>query len=426
MTAIRALRRGEGRTRHVRRPTFPIAGIMKPYGLYPLMCHPVAPGDTLTHLEGQFRVLSKGIKHPLVGAWLEMWAVYVRLTDLQRPTAPDQPPPILAQFIKEGVSTAGVTFAAASPRYFGIGAQVKWLQLVTERVAKAFFVHSEEPLRTIDGVPQIKMLGANWYQNAVFTPANVAPVATDVEALDEQISQTQLGRLGDMIELTYDRWVEEWGVEPKERTEGVPEILRYFREWTLPTNTVEATTGVPTSCWTWSGKLSMEKAKRFDEPGFVVLVGAVRPKMYASKQISSMLGQLWGRGWWEPPMKVLDPVDQLDIVSAANVMSGMDSSSVRVDRADVWTHGEQFVNCGTAEHPYTLPVATGPSWVAASTPEDLRGEYCSLADVDALFSGAPANQKFCFYEGIVRLSVKGVVTDETPDPAVRINRQVRG
>ena len=102
------------------------------------------------------------------------------------------------------------------------------------------------------------MLGANWYQNAVFTPANVAPVATDVEALDEQISQTQLGRLGDMIELTYDRWVEEWGVEPKERTEGVPEILRYFREWTLPTNTVEPTTGVPTSCWTWSGKLDGE------------------------------------------------------------------------------------------------------------------------------------------------------------------------
>ena len=107
-------------------------------------------------------------------------------------------------------------------------------------------------------------------------------------------------------------------------------------------------------------------------------------------------------------------------------MSGMDASSVRVDRKDVWTHGEQFVNCGTAEHPYTLPVATGPTWVAASTPEDLRGEYCSLADVDALFSGAAANQKFCFYEGIVRLSVKGVVTDETPDPAVRINRQVRG
>ena len=85
-------------------------------------------------------------------------------------------------------------------------------------------------------------------------------------------------------------------------------------------------------------------------------------KMYASKQISSMLGQLWGRGWWEPPIKVLDPVDQLDIVSGANVMSGMDASSVRVDRKDVWTHGEQFVNCGTAEHPYTLPVATGPTW----------------------------------------------------------------
>ena len=49
-----------------------------------------------------------------------------------------------------------------------------------------------------------------------------------------------------------------------------------------------------------------------------------------------------------------------------------------------------------------------------------------LSPTLTLFSGAAANQKFCFYEGIVRLSVKGVVTDETPDPAVRINRQVRG
>ena len=268
------------------------------------------------------------------------------------------------------------------------------------------------------------MLGANWYQNAVFTPANVAPVATDVEALDEQISQTQLGRLGDMIELTYDRWVE----EASSRKSGPRVSLKFCgisgsgrfpptrssRPLVFPP---PAGRGAASSPWRRPSG-SMNRASSF----WSVLCAprCMRPK------ISSMLGQLWGRGWWEPPIKVLDPVDQLDIVSGANVMSGMDASSVRVDRKDVWTHGEQFVNCGTAEHPYTLPVATGPTWVAASTPEDLRGEYCSLADVDALFSGAAANQKFCFYEGIVRLSVKGVVTDETPDPAVRINRQVRG
>ena len=139
-----------------------------------------------------------------------------------------------------------------------------------------------------------------------------------------------------------------------------------------------------------------------------------------------MLGQLWGRAWWEPPIKVLDPVDQLDMLAATGVMAGQDASSVRVDRSDVWMHGEQFVNCTTAEHPYPLPVAAVPAWIAASSPEDLRGEYCAPADVDALFTGATAPTRVCFYEGIIRLSVKGVVTDETPDPAVRINRQVRG
>ena len=231
----------------------------------------------------------------------------------------------------------------------------------------------------------------------MFTPANVAPVATDVEALDEQISQTQLGRLGDMIELTYDRWVEEWGVEPKERTEGVPEILRYFREWTLPPTRSSrplvfpppAGRGAASSPWRRPSG-SMNPASSF----WSVLCAPRCMRPSKSRRCLASFGVAAGG---KPPIKVLDPVDQLDIVSGANVMSGMDASSVRVDRKDVWTHGEQFVNCGTAEHPYTLPVATGPTWVAASTPEDLRGEYCSLADVDALFSGAAANQKFCFY-----------------------------
>ena len=49
---------GETRTRVSRSPNFPLAGTMKPYGLYPAMITPVLPGETLTEFEIKRRVLS--------------------------------------------------------------------------------------------------------------------------------------------------------------------------------------------------------------------------------------------------------------------------------------------------------------------------------------------------------------------------------
>ena len=76
--AIQVITGNEKRTRHNRRPNFPIAGTCKPYGLYPLWVHPVLPGETLQSMTTKIRALSMPIKHPLGGAWMETWLVYVK------------------------------------------------------------------------------------------------------------------------------------------------------------------------------------------------------------------------------------------------------------------------------------------------------------------------------------------------------------
>ena len=80
--SMRVVTPGETRTRVQRQPNFPIAGSLKPYGLYPAMATPVLPGETLLDFEMKRRMLSMPVRHPLVGAWLETWLVYVKLTDI--------------------------------------------------------------------------------------------------------------------------------------------------------------------------------------------------------------------------------------------------------------------------------------------------------------------------------------------------------
>ena len=83
--AMQIVTPGETRTRVQRQPNFPMAGTMKPYGLYPMMITPVLPGETLLEFEMKRRTLSMPVRHPLVGAWLETWLVYVKLTDKRMP-----------------------------------------------------------------------------------------------------------------------------------------------------------------------------------------------------------------------------------------------------------------------------------------------------------------------------------------------------
>lgn len=403
-TGIQVVRPGETRKRVSRTPNFPLAGILKPFGLYPLMIHPVLPGETLEHWSCKLRMLSKPVKHPLAGAWLETWLMYVKFTDLDRELG--------EMFISDSYSTAGHTIAAANARYFATAGQIDWVGKCVRRCHAAYFAHENETPRTIDGVPQVKINAASWYQNCIFEEATVA-VGGDVATVEGQLSAFEMMRQMAMTELTYEKYLQQYGVQSVRTGLGEPEILRYARAWTMPSNTVDPATGVPSSAWVWSEAITAEKPKRFEEPGFIVQLACVRPKLFMSTIKSSLVGTMWGFSDWFPAYNLEDPAAGAKVVDAAqSVITGADADVV-YDHRDLLAHGEQFVNCASADHPYALPVSTGLEHKTTSLPEDLRGEYCKSADIDGLFTGAGAKDKLCYYEGIGSMRIQGHVRDYT-------------
>jgi len=408
--SIKILQPGERRTRKRRTPNFPMAGVMKPFGLYPLMCHPVLPGETLNSFNMKYRCLSKPISHPLAGAWMETWLVYVKLTDLDRDLG--------NMFIDDTYSTTGYT-STGSSRYFTASGQIDWVKLCTERVHDAYFMDDSEIARTIDGVRQTKLSAMSWYQNCMFKPADDAPTGTDIGGDYAERDAFMMMQQMNMSELTYEKYLEQYGVSTIRRAEGDPEILRYARSWTLPVNTVEPTTGAPSSAWVWSDDVKADKDKRFSEPGFLLALGAVRPKMYQKHLATSMVGELWGFSDFFPAYTLEDPTAGIKTLSSSSAVFHADhrtdvgDKDLLIDSRDLLSHGEQFVNefGGT---PFPIPLSTGLTAEDADDNANLRGEYATSTDIDGMFVSATSTDKFCYYEGIAHAVISGHIQDTTP------------
>lgn len=405
--ALQVMRPGETRTRVNRTPNFPMTGVMKPFGLYPLMIHPVLPGETLEHFQTKVRVLSKPVKHPLAGAWLEHWLCYVKFTDLDRALGD--------MFISDSYSTAGHTIAANNERFFAKSGQIDWVGKCLRRIHAAYFAHANETVRLLDGVPQVKISAKSWYQNAIYQEAATVPNAASVETLEGQLSAFEMMRQMSMTELTYEKYLEEYGVQSVRGGIGEPEILRYARSWTMPTNTIEGSTGAPSSAWVWSDDMKVDKPKRFEEPGFLIQLACVRPKMYMGNIASSMVGTMWGFADWFPAYNLEEPsAGAKSIVAADAVVTGHGVTGIIYDHRDLLAHGEQFVNSTTP--PFAIPKATAPNFAVGQQPEDLRGEYATSTNIDDLFVSATATDKFCYYEGMSSARIRGHIRDFTGAP----------
>lgn len=403
---------GQTRTRKRREPQFPLAGTMKPYGLYPLFASPVLPGETLSSAELKYRVISMPIRHPLVGAWLETWLVYVSLTDIDNGLA--------EMFIKEDVATTGFTAPAERPRFFTPSGKIDYLKLATDRVISAYFRdEGETGDRRIDTVPLLRRANWDWAQNLMFRPDELDPSLLP-SALPEDGTYTPLEimRMAGMSEITYERYLTQYGVSKKQAMKEArePEILRYTRSWTLPTNTIDPGTGRPSSAWAWSETLKAEKAKRFDEPGFLIWFGAIKPKLYDKSFSGSLISSLWGFADWFPVYNLDDPAGGIKELEAGFVTNSS-GETLLYDHRDLLSHGEAFVN--NWDGPYRLPQMAARNITSESlSVQDVRHHYPTEADINALFSESDQEtpdpkRQTVYYEGIGSLQITGHVVDTT-------------
>lgn len=402
-----------GGKRVMRRPTHPFLLKYKPFTLQPFLLAPVMPGETLTNLMFQARVVTDPIRNKLCGWWSGFYFYYVKLSDLNER---DTITPIFTD-LSQDLSALNV---AANAKYYHHAGAPNFAKLCLDRIVDEYWRYEGEAVDvvTIDGMPAAPINQRNWLDSATSADVYAAgDIDVDLNAdstitageVQEAMSQYELlQQMGLTREMSYEDYLASYNVKVPEETVHRPELIRFIQSWSYPTNTVEPTTGVPSSAVVWSQAERADKARFFREPGFIVGVACVRPKVYFDDLAGSAADSLTDGYAWLPAFATNDPRISLRAVAqgAGPVPGFADLDGYVWDARDLLLYGDQFVN-------YDLTVGTDNALNLPTT--TLGKRYPVEADVDDLFADAdPGTEVYVRADGVVNLTIKTLQKDQTP------------
>jgi hypothetical protein len=208
--------------------------------------------------------------------------------------------------------------------------------------------------------------------------------------------------------MDFEAWLAlEYGVQTPAKDDPDllhrPELIRFVRNWSYPTNTVDPTSGAPSSALSWSVQERADKDRFFSEPGFIVGVTVTRPKVYLAKQSGSAVGLMTDAKSWLPGL-LMDQDAFLGFKKQA-ATSGLIPTSTDaywVDIKDLLLYGDQFLNFALTE--------TNAGLVALPTTA-LQKRYPSSTDADNLFKTKTAGTGKVRMDGMATMMIASRVRD---------------
>ena len=412
-----------------RYPKHPFQLRVRPYQIQPFMISPVLPGETMKNLVHQSRVVSKPLKHALVGWWCEYYYFYVRMRDIEW----HKSTPFVESMVTDPTNYNAATIrtaigSAADPKFYHAAGGTNWLKACMETIVEYYFRDEGENwnVATLDGMPMAQIGSRNWMESLTLNDlkrTNRNP-SIDLDASGTITAQEtiqamqhwQALREAGLEKLDYEDWIKTFGVsipEKDEKSDNMfrPELLRYNREWAYPVNTVEPTTGVPSSAVSWINAFRADKDRLFKEPGFVVGLQVVKPKAYIKDTTGGLASFMETLENWLPALSANDPERAFKSFAAnagplADKIGASPYEAYWVDMRDLLLYGDQFIN-------FAPDTASAAISVIQNT-ETARNRYASSATVDDLFAGA---DKYIQTDGIVDLVIMGRQVDFTPGTA---------
>ena len=217
-------------------------------------------------------------------------------------------------------------------------------------------------------------------------------------------------RANNLTEMTYEDYLRSYGVKVQAEVSNVPELIRYTREWSYPTNTVNPADGAPSSAVSWAVSERADKDRFFKEPGFIVGLSCVRPKVYLSEQRCAGINLLSDAYAWLPAIMREDPTTSIrQIAAGAGSIWPDQSTAFWVDIRDLFLHGDQFVNFSLS--------ATDAGFVALPSADTTNLRYPSNADILGLFVGTTPTA-LVKQDGIAKFSILGAQTETSPRGSV--------
>lgn len=393
----------------------------RPFQLQPFMIAPVLPGESLSNLVLQNRIVSDPINAPLVGWWVEHWYFYVKHRDLtDRDT-------FVGMHLNPAQSLAAVTTAAADPKTYFAGNGINWVQKCLERITEEYFRDEGENWNsyTLDGLPSVQISGnsvldsltnaAAYVDSDVPIDGSDADSTADASEIDLALAEWNAMRDAGLVDMDYEDYVKTYGANVRQEETSPelhrPELIRYTREWTYPTNTVDPSNGTPRSAVSWSVASTANKTRFFKEHGFIVGLVTARPKVYLSAQTGSFSSYMNTQKRWLPAVLNNNPeLSYMQFADNAGPLAVLsDTGGYWVDTRDLFVHGEQFTNFALADNAaskVTLPASAG------------QRRYPTTADVDALFVDAAGGKNLIKCDGATQLTIKGRQVDRTPGSIV--------
>lgn len=403
------LQRNVQRTQRVpRRPEHTFQIRQQAFQIQPFFIAPVLAGETMKSLLLQSRVVSDPVKSPLLGWWQEYYFFYVKLRDLDDRAA-------FESMVLDPNYNAAALQSAADVRYYHGASLINYSKLCLKRVVEEFFRNEGEAWDTwvIDTMPVASLALQQWTKS-VRNDADYISVDVDVDGPDANTTiqaseveaamrQWNLMRMQNMTEITFEEYLETFGVRGAvTQATHKPELIRYIRDWTYPSNTIDPTSGVPRSALSWKFTENASKDRFFTEPGFLFGVSVARPKVYRQNQSGSAIGIMDGALDWLPALLHSDPMSSMQKRAALSAPLVLNTDAYWVDVRDIFLSGDQFINYAltdTDSNIIGLPTAA------------LQKRYPSSADTDELFV-TPATLKYIRQDGVVNLTILGRQVEE--------------
>lgn len=397
--------------RGMRNPQLAFNLRFKPWQMQPAFIHPVLPGETLKNALIMSRCVSDPLKDKLMGWWLEHYVFYVKHTDLD---ISDH----LIEMHLDAAKNMSAFNEAANLKYFHNGG-INFVRRCLEAVRYWYFRDDGEPEpAAIDGLPPAKINHDGWWQSAKLESAMRSndhelvgdnPVMPDnaPAGFATHYAQWEAMRAANLTEATFEDYLKSFGVRvPQEHDEELkrPELVRYFKEFTYPSNTVEPTTGIPSSAAVWSVSQRADKDRYFKEPGFLFGVVVARPKVLLSTITGSLTSYMNDAYAWLPAIVQDIPFTALrEFASGSGPAPQAYGEDYWVDVKDLFIYGEQFRNHDLTQqgNSVALPSST------------MNTRYASQAMADALFASSDAAFRWFRLDGLATLNIAGSAYKDT-------------
>ena len=408
---VQVVTAGDKMARKLRSPKHTFRVAQRPFLIQPIMIAPVLPGETMTNLLLQSRVVTDPLAGRLTGWWCEYYFFYVKHRDLE-----DISDELVAMHLDASYDTTSINSAAAAQFYHNGG--INFTSHCLDAVTKWYFRDDEEVGATIDGLPLAAKHGNGWWDSLKLESEDGGGTASDElpgenpvipdnvpSGFENHFSQWEAMRAMNITDKSFEDYLASFGVKTPEvqEFEARPELIRYVRDFQYPSNTIEPTDGTATSAVSWSIAERADKDRFFKEPGFLFGCQVVRPKLYLKNLSGSLSHYMNGAFNWLPA--VLHSQAYTSLKEFGEDAGPIDASlaigeDYWVDLRDLLVHGDQFFNAkDEIESGALLPTAT------------LNKDYPDSNDLNSLFSNVENN--LVHSDGVVSLSIKSHIREMT-------------